>query len=55
VIYGYAHASTDAEDLSNQMAWLKTAGCVAITRTLNVQSGDDFEACGMLIARNGNP
>ena len=32
MIYGYARASTDAQDLSNQLAQLETAGCGTIFR-----------------------
>src|SRR5215211_7288822 len=32
VIYGYARVSTDAQDLSNQTAQLKAAGCTTIFR-----------------------
>jgi DNA invertase Pin-like site-specific DNA recombinase len=32
VIYGYARVSTDAQDLSNQAAQLKAAGCATIVR-----------------------
>jgi DNA invertase Pin-like site-specific DNA recombinase len=32
MIYGYAHVSTDAQDLSNQWVPLKAAGCATIFR-----------------------
>jgi len=36
VIYGYARVSTDAQDLSSQLAQLKAAGC---TRTFHEKVG----------------
>ena len=32
MICGYAHVSTDAEDLSSQLAQLKAAGCEKVFR-----------------------
>jgi DNA invertase Pin-like site-specific DNA recombinase len=32
MIYGYAHASTASQDLDNQVARIKAAGCGAIFR-----------------------
>jgi len=53
MIYGYARVSTDAQDLSNQLAQLKAAGCATIFREKITGTTADRPQLKKLIATLG--
>ena len=53
MIYGYARVSTDAQDLSNQLAQLKAAGCATIFREKITGTTADRPQLKKLIAALG--
>src|ERR1700693_2160675 len=53
MIYGYARVSTDAQDLGNQVAQLKAAGCGAIFREKITGTHADRPQLKKLMAKLG--
>ena len=54
MIYGYASVSTDTQDLSDQIAQLKAAGCVTIFRERISDAKADRTQLKKLLARVGD-